>query len=116
MLRYWVPRWAWRIRGGALDGRTPASPLTFGRITTNDTAGVIRAYVGEGNLTDDPISTFGNRAVAHVPKLQKLMHHVCEHGFEHHVVRNASSTADILREAFGRDLGWDVYHHEAKEE
>jgi len=51
--------------------------------------------------------------VAQVPKLQKLMRHVCEHGFEHHVVMNASHTAAVLEEAFGRYLGWDVYHHEA---
>ena len=100
---------------GALDGRTPASALTYGRITTDDTAGVIRAYVGQGQLTNDPILTFGNRAVAQVPKLQKLMRHVCENGFEHHVVMNASHTAEILQEAFSRYLGWEVYHHEAPE-
>jgi L-fucose isomerase-like protein len=101
---------------GALDGRTPANPLTYGRITTDDTNGVIRAYVGEGELTDDQLHTFGNRAVAHVPKLQKLMHHVCREGFEHHVVMNASRTAGVLAEAFERYLGWEVYHHEAREE
>ena len=37
---------------GALDGRTPAGPLTFGRITTADPDGCIRAYVGEGELTE----------------------------------------------------------------
>ena len=98
---------------GALDGRTPASPLTFGRLTTDDTNGVIRAYVGEGQLTNDALKTFGNRAVAHVPKLQKLLRHVCNEGFEHHVVMNASRTASVLNEAFGRYLGWEVYHHEA---
>lgn len=101
---------------GALDGRTPAAPLTYGRITTDDTAGVIRTYVGEGELTNDELKTFGNRAVAHVPKLQKLMRHVCREGFEHHVVMNASRTAGILAEAFGRYLGWEVYHHEAPQE
>ena len=100
---------------GALDGRTPANPLTFGRITTDDTAGVIRTYVGEGELTNDSLKTFGNRAVAHVPKLQKLMRHVCREGFEHHVVMNASRTAGILAEAFERYLGWEVYYHEANE-
>jgi L-fucose isomerase-like protein len=100
---------------GALDGRTPASPLTFGRITTDDTAGVIRAYVGEGELTNDDLKTFGNRAVARVPKLQRLMHHVCREGFEHHVVMNASHTAAILEEAFVRYLGWEVYHHEPRD-
>ncbi|HWL16197.1 MAG TPA: L-fucose/L-arabinose isomerase family protein [Opitutus sp.] len=100
---------------GALDGRTPASPLTFGRITTDDTAGVIRTYVGEGTLTNDELKTFGNRAVAHVPKLQKLLHHVCREGFEHHVVMNASRTAAVLAEAFETYLGWECHHHERPE-
>jgi L-fucose isomerase-like protein len=100
---------------GALEGRTSARPLTFGRITTDDAAGVIRTYVGQGNLTDDALTTFGNRAVAHIPKLQRLMRHVCREGFEHHVVMNASRTAGILEEAFGRYLGWEVYHHGSDE-
>ncbi len=101
---------------GALDGRTPAAPLTYGRITTDDTTGRILAYVGEGELTNDELRTFGNRAVARVPKLQKLMRHVCREGFEHHVVMNASHTAGVLSEAFERYLGWEVYHHEAPQE
>jgi L-fucose isomerase-like protein len=100
---------------GALDGRTPARPLTYGRISTDDTAGIIRTYIGEGELTDDELKTFGNRAVAHVPRLQQLMHHVCREGFEHHVVMNCSRTAGVLAEAFGRYLGWEVYHHGSAE-
>ena len=96
---------------GALDGRTPAGPLTFGRLTTDDTAGVIRAYVGEGELTNDPLDTFGNRAVAKIPRLQKLMHHVCKEGFEHHVVMTQSRSAGILAEAFGNYFGWEVHQH-----
>ena len=97
---------------GALDGRTPAMPLTFGRISTDDTRGVIRTYVGEGELTDDALKTFGNRAVAKIDNLQGLMQYVCKNGFEHHVVMNASKTADILTEAWGNYLGWEVYKHE----
>ena len=96
---------------GALDGRTPARPLTFGRLSTDDNAGVLRAYIGEGNLTDDPLKTFGNKAVAQIPRLQKLMRYVCENGFEHHVVMNASHTGRVLEEALGRYLGWDVHVH-----
>jgi len=98
---------------GALDGRTPAGPLTYGRITTADAEGKIRAYVGEGELTNDPLNTFGNRAVAHVPNLQKVMQHVCQQGFEHHVVMTVSRSADILAEAFGNYFGWEVQHHKA---
>ena len=61
---------------GALEGRTPAGPLTFGRITTADTDGCIRTYMGEGELTNDSLKTFGNRAVAKIPDLQKLMKHI----------------------------------------
>ena len=33
---------------GAMEGRTPAGPLTYARFTTDDTAGVIRGYIGQG--------------------------------------------------------------------
>jgi L-fucose isomerase-like protein len=97
---------------GALDGRTPAGPLTFGRITTADADGKIRAYVGEGELTNDKLNTFGNRAVAKIPQLQRLMRHVCKNGFEHHVVMTQSHSAEILAEVFGNYFGWEVHHHE----
>jgi L-fucose isomerase-like protein len=96
---------------GALEGRTPAGPLTYGRLTTADTDGCIRAYVGEGELTNDALDTFGNRAVAKIPKLQKLMRHICREGFEHHVVMTQSRSAGILAEAFGNYFGWEVHHH-----
>ncbi|HEY4326419.1 MAG TPA: L-fucose/L-arabinose isomerase family protein [Mucilaginibacter sp.] len=96
---------------GALAGRTPASPLTFGRISTDDCKGIIKAYIGEGDLTDDPINTFGNRAVAKINNMQGLMQYVCRNGFEHHVVMNASKTAGILKEALGNYMGWEVHHH-----
>ncbi|KAA5540878.1 L-fucose/L-arabinose isomerase family protein [Adhaeribacter rhizoryzae] len=98
---------------GALDGRTPAMPLTYGRISTDDTKGIIKAYVGEGMLTDDDLKTFGNRAVAKIDNLQGLMQYVCRNGFEHHVVMNASKTADILKEALENYMGWEVYQHTA---
>jgi L-fucose isomerase-like protein len=101
---------------GALEGRTPASPLTFGRITTDDTAGVIRAYVGEGALTNDELKTFGNRAVAEVPRLQSLLKHICREGFEHHVVMNSSRTAAVLHEAFTNYLGWECHYHNRPDE
>jgi len=96
---------------GALDGRTPAMPLTYGRISTDDPKGIIKAYIGEGDLTNDPLATFGNRAVAQIPDLQGLMKYVCRNGFEHHVVMNASKTADILKEALENYMGWEVYQH-----
>ena len=96
---------------GALAGRTPASALTYGRISTDDPKGIIKAYFGEGKLTDDPINTFGNRAVAEIPDLQGLMQYVCRNGFEHHVVMNASKTVGILKEALGNYMGWEIHNH-----
>ena len=96
---------------GALSGRTPASPLTYGRISTDDSKGMIKTYIGEGALTDDELNTFGTRAVAKIPDLQQLMQFVCKKGFEHHVVMNASKTAGILKEAFENYMGWEVYRH-----
>ncbi|WP_353133933.1 L-fucose/L-arabinose isomerase family protein [Pseudopedobacter sp.] len=96
---------------GALSGRTPAMPLTYGRISTDDNRGVIKAYFGEGELTNDELNTFGNRAVAKINDLQGLMQYVCRNGFEHHVVMNASKTADVLKEAFGNYLGWEINQH-----
>lgn len=96
---------------GALSGRTPASALTYGRISTDDPKGIIKAYFGEGSLTDDALNTFGNRAVAQIPNLQGLMQYVCRNGFEHHVVMNASKTAGILNEALGNYMGWEIYQH-----
>lgn len=96
---------------GALDGRTPAMPLTYGRISTDDPKGIIKVYIGEGELTDDSLNTFGNRAVAQIPNLQELMKYICKNGFEHHVVMNASKTAAILEEALGNYMGWEVYKH-----
>ncbi len=97
---------------GTVVGRTPAGPVTFARISTDDIQGIIRTYVGEGRFTDDPLDTFGSRAVVEVPNLQRLMKVICKQGFEHHVAMSASHTASALAEAFETYFGWEVYHHE----
>ena len=97
---------------GALAGRTPAGPVTFARVTTDDVNGVVRAYVGEGRFTDDPLETFGSRAVVEVPELQKLMRYICRNGFEHHAAMNGSSCAHVLAQAFETYLEWPTYTHE----
>ena len=96
---------------GTINGRTPAGPCTFARIGTDDTAGKIRAYVGEGRFTDDPLGTFGCRAVVEVPALQSLLRHICREGFEHHAAVNGAGVASAVDEALGRYLGWDCRLH-----
>jgi L-fucose isomerase-like protein len=97
---------------GALWGRTPAGPMSYARISTDDVDGMVRAYVGEGRFTDDPLDTFGSRAVVEVPQLQRLMKYICKNGFEHHVAMGPGNTAAVLAEAFDTYFDWDVYHHE----
>ncbi len=96
---------------GALKAKLPAGPFTFARISTDDTNGIIKAYVGEGEFTDDPVETVGGVAVCKVPGCQKLMDYLCSEGFEHHVAMNRSLSAKVLEEAFGKYLGWKVYRH-----
>jgi L-fucose isomerase-like protein len=96
---------------GTVSGRALPGPMTFARINTDDRQGRIRAYVGQGQITADPVDTFGSRAVVEIPNLHKLMQYVCWNGFAHHAAMNRSQTASILAEAFERYLGWETYYH-----
>jgi len=96
---------------GVIAGRVPAGPLTYARVSSDDRAGALKAYVGEGRFVDDPLETFGSRAVVEIPGLQNLMQHICQHGFEHHMAMSRSQCAPVLKEALGNYLGWDIYHH-----
>jgi len=96
---------------GALDGAVSAGPMSFARVTTDDKVGAIKTYVGDGDFTDDPLPTFGSRAVVHVPELQRLMRYICRNGFEHHTAMTMGYTADILGEVFENYMGWDVYRN-----
>ena len=97
---------------GAMAGRAIAGPMTYARVSTDDTSGIISTYTGEGELTNDPLDTFGNRAVAHVLNLQSLMKFICKNGFEHHVAMTMTHVAPVLTEALSTYMKWDVYHHQ----
>ena len=94
-----------------IKGRIAPGEMTFARISTDDTLGIIKAYVGQGKFTDDPLECDGGVGVCEVPELQKLLDFLCRSGFEHHVAMNRGLYADVLEEAFGNYFGWDVYHH-----
>jgi len=98
---------------GAVKGQAAAGPITFFRISTDDPQGMIKAYLGEGEMTDDPVGNFqGGSAVLRVPGLQTLLDYMCKNGFEHHVAVTRGHVADVLDEALTTYLGWDLYHHE----
>jgi L-fucose isomerase-like protein len=96
---------------GTIVGRLKAAPFTYLRVTTDDGAGCVRAYVGEGILTKDPLQTFGGYGVVQIPEFQRLLRHICENGYEHHVAINPGRIAGPVREALGRYLGWETYLH-----
>jgi L-fucose isomerase-like protein len=96
---------------GTVVGRVRAEPFTYCRVSTDDLNGKILAYVGEGELTNDPLKTFGGYGVVKVPNLQGLLKYICENGFEHHTAINLSQTAAAVNEALGKYLGWEVYYH-----
>ncbi|MFC1959758.1 L-fucose/L-arabinose isomerase family protein [Chloroflexota bacterium] len=98
---------------GTVAGRTPAGPFSYARVTSDDRNGQIRAYVGDGAFVDDPLDTFGSRAVVEVADLQGLLRTICKQGFEHHAAMSGSHSAAVLAEVFETYMGWDVYWHNA---
>ena len=96
---------------GTIVGRMKSGPFTYCRVSTDDLLGTVRAYVGEGEMTNDVLDTFGGFGVAKIPNLQGLLRFICEAGFEHHVAYNPSQVAGAVEDALGNYLGWDVYRH-----
>lgn len=63
---------------GAVYGKVTKGDFTFFRISTDDTKGAIKAYLGTGEITDDPYGMDGCIAVTKVNNLQTLMKYICK--------------------------------------
>jgi L-fucose isomerase-like protein len=74
---------------GTVVGRVRPTEFTYCRVSTDDQRGVLRAYLGEGEFTRDPLETFGG-----------------------YVAINPSRIATVVEEAMTRYLGWEVYNHD----
>ncbi len=98
---------------GTVVGRVKPGAMSYARFSTNDREGVMRGYVGDGEFTNDPLNTFGGAGVVQIPHMQKLLHYICENGFEHHVAANFSTVAGATYEATTRYLGWQMHWHRA---
>jgi L-fucose isomerase-like protein len=96
---------------GAIKGHVAAGPMTYFRISTDDRRGKIKAYLGQGEFTDDPSDMDGGIAVCKVPKLRELLARLCQQGFEHHVAMARTHFAEVLREATEKYMNWGLYHH-----
>jgi len=96
---------------GAVKGKVAQGDMTYFRISTDDGRGLIKSYLGEGAILDDPYGMDGGIAVCQISNLQQLMKYMCKNGFEHHVAMVRGNVAEILEEAIGNYLGWELYRH-----
>src|SRR6516162_5135329 len=55
---------------GTCTGLVKSGAMSFARFSTDDTAGRMRGYVGEGQFTNDPLETFGGAEVVQIPRMQ----------------------------------------------
>ncbi len=98
---------------GTVVGKVKAAPMSYCRISTDDRAGRVRGYVGDGRFTEDPLITFGGAGVVEIPRLQELLRLICERGFEHHTAANLAPVSAMVYEATTKYLNWDMYWHKA---
>ena len=96
---------------GALGGGIALGPATLLRFSTDDERGKTRSYVAEGEFTDDELETFGGYGVMRIKELRSLLRYIADEGFEHHIAVVHGHIAEVLEEAIGKYLGWEVYRH-----
>jgi L-fucose isomerase-like protein len=99
-----------------VKGKVKPGPMTFFRLSTDDRAGEVKCYVGEGEFTDHPFPMDGGIATTRVAGLRRLMRFITQNGFEHHVAMVRGHHADVVAEAVTRYLRWPIYHHGAETE
>jgi len=88
-----------------------SGPMTYFRMSTDDLHGRVRAYTGEGQFTDDAFPMAGGIAVCRVPRLQELMDHLCNNGYEHHTAMVRGHHARAINEAVTKYLKWDCFYN-----
>lgn len=90
--------------------------MSFGHFSTDDTAGKMRGYVGEGRFTDDPLNTFGGAGVVQIHADAEIAPLHLRERLEHHVAANLSTVASAVHEATIRYLGWDMHWHDGPDD
>lgn len=93
---------------GTNEGRIGSFPMTFSNCKTED--GKITIYFSEGEFIKDPIEKdfFGCGGVAHINDLQNKLIKLARKGFKHHTTVANGHVKDILVEALGTYLGYDI--------
>jgi L-fucose isomerase-like protein len=93
---------------GCNQGRLKPGAFTFGGLMSED--GRLKAYLGEGTMTADPIpgNFFGVAGVARIPRLQDVLLHLGREGHRHHVALTPGEVMASTREAMVKYLAYDV--------
>jgi L-fucose isomerase-like protein len=94
---------------GVVEFVSEPSPVTLCRVT-QDSDGLWKAVVAEGNIEDNPAQTFGAYGWCRIPNLQRLYRNVLLQHFPHHVAMSQSHVGNVLWEALGKYLGMGIYH------
>jgi len=98
-----------------LHGTLKPGAIGFARFSTDDVKGRVVGCIGEGEVTEDPLDSFGATGVVKIPNLSKLMYFLAANGFEHHVAMNYIPRAAVLYEALTKYMGWKIYHHNGED-
>jgi L-fucose isomerase-like protein len=82
-------------------------PVTLCR-ATQDNQGAFKAALAQGAVEPNKAETFGAYGWVRLPGLQKLYRNVLLRHFPHHVAMTRGHVGNVLWEAFGNYLGFDV--------
>lgn len=82
-------------------------PVTLCRATQGD--GKMKVVLAEGCVEANVANTFGGYGWVRIPQLSDLYRNVLLRHFPHHVAMNRSQVGNVLWEAFGNYLDFDVY-------
>jgi len=94
---------------GVVELQMKASPVTLSRIT-QDVDGGWQALIAQGQIEDNPATTSGSYGWCRIEDLQWLYRNVVLQRFPHHVAITPATIGNVLWEAFGNYLGFDVFH------
>ena len=83
-------------------------PVTLCR-ATQDGAGAFKAVMAQGAVEPNKAKTFGAYGWVRIPQLAALYKNVLLRHFPHHVAMSRSQVGNVLWEAFGNYLGFDVF-------
>jgi L-fucose isomerase-like protein len=68
------------------------------------------AVIAEGAFEENVAETFGAYGWCRIPNLDRLYREILLNHFPHHVAITKGHVGNVLWEAFGKYLGFDVYH------